>query len=376
MRVLILADRSFAAHERDMLTRVQVGLIDEGPRVVEALPADLADPDANPLIPTIPYSDRSALLAARARVRRILRALQVIEPPLAPADSPMALLDVIHVFGTQAWNLGVSLGAITGAAVALECHSAEAIRHARGLERAAAAEEAAPPGIWIAPNAPIARALEQSDLAWPVAPAPWGTHTQDRPLRSRAHPAPLSVSIVASGDDPASLAGFLTALAGCPHLPDDALLFADAIAFERHPALWRRARDLRLLERMSLIDRMEARRDLVLQTDILALPDAEGHTRSIILDAMASEMAIIARADPLIEVTAHPGIAVLAQAGGPDAWRDALASLLTEPGARARLGHDAREFVAANRPVHKQIEAILGAYATVRGEGGLKFPNR
>ena len=69
MRALILADRSFAARERDMLTRVQVGLIDEGVRVVEAIPSDVADPDANPLIPTIPYSDRIVLLDHLTRGR-------------------------------------------------------------------------------------------------------------------------------------------------------------------------------------------------------------------------------------------------------------------------------------------------------------------
>ena len=90
MRALILADRSFAARERDLLTRVQVGLIDEGIRVVEALPADLADPDANPLIPTIPYSDHVALLASRARTRRLIRGLQSVDPPLAPASAPFA----------------------------------------------------------------------------------------------------------------------------------------------------------------------------------------------------------------------------------------------------------------------------------------------
>jgi hypothetical protein len=376
MRVLMLADRSFAARERDMLTRVQVGLIDEGARVVEALPTDLADPDANPLIPTIAYSDQNSLLAARARTRRILRGLQALDPPLAPANDPMALLDVIHGFGEQAWPLAVSVAGITGASLALECASDNALRLVRATEKAVAALERPVNGVWLGPNAPLTQAVLGSGAAWPVLPAVWGTHARDHVSHATGRTAPLSISIVASGEDPSSIAGLLAALAASPHLPADAMMFADAGAFERHPGLWRRARDLRLLERISLIDRMEARRDLILQTDVLAIPEATGQARSIILDAMAGELAILARADPLVEATSVPGVAVLAPSGSSDAWADALTRLLANPDHRATLGKAARAHVVAHRPVHRQIEAIFGAYAMLRTDPGLKFPAR
>jgi hypothetical protein len=372
----MLADRSFAARERDMLTRVQVGLIDEGARVVEALPSDLADPDANPLIPTIAYSDQTALLASRARTRRILRGLQALDPPLAPAKDPLALVDVIHGFGEQAWPLAISVAGITGASVALECASDHAVRLVRATEKAAAALDRPVTGVWLGPNTPLTLAAQQAGATWPVVPAAWGTHSSDHLARTSAQAAALSISIIASGDDPSSIAGLLAALAASPHLPEDAMLFADAGAFERHPALWRRARDLRLLQRISLIDRMEARRDLILQTDVLAIPEATGQARSIILDAMAAELAILARADPLVEATAVPGVAVLAPSGSSDAWADALTQLLANPDHRATMGKAARAHVVAHRPVHRQIEAIFGAYAMLRSDPGLKFPDR
>jgi len=376
MRVLILADRPFAAHERDMLTRVQVGLIDEGARVIEALPTDVADPDANPLIPTIAYSDQTAILASRARTRRILRGLQAIDPPLAPPDNPAMLVDVIHVFGAAAWPVAVSVASVTGASVAAECSRDADIRHMRALEKTASTGDLTATGVWIAANAQLGKTIESVNPAWPVVVAAWGTHTQDRPPRVPRSTTPMSISMIATGDEPASINGLLVALSTCPHLPEDAMIFADATAFERHPALWRRARDLGLLARMSLIDRMEARRDLVLQTDILVVPEATGQTRSIILDAMASEMAILARADPQVEATSAPGVAVLAPAGTVDAWSDALTRLLANADHRARMGRAARAFVVANRPVYKQIEAILGAYALVRHEPVLKFPEQ
>ncbi len=375
MRVLILADRSFAARERDLLTRVQVGLIDEGIRVVEALPAELADPDANPLIPTIPYSDQVALLASRARTKRLIRGLQAIDPPLAPANAPFGLLDVIHVFGESAWPLALSVAEITGASLALECASGQALRSVIALEKTVAAFESPVPGAWLGANEPLALALEALRPKWPIVRAPWGTHERDRPQCVRPPGTPLSISIVASGDDPASIHGLLAALAGCAHLPPEAMLFLDAIAFERHPSLWRRARDLNLLERLSLIDCMEARRDLVLQTDVLAIPEATGQSRSIILDAMISKLAILARADPLIESTSVSDIAVLSPIGTVDAWSDALTRLLANPEYRVGLGRAAQAYVLKQRPVHKQVEAILGVYQLLHEPDPLRHPS-
>ena len=376
MRALILADRSFAARERDLLTRVQVGLIDEGIRVVEALPAELADPDANPLIPTIPYSDHVALLASRARTRRLIRGLQTVDPPLAPTNAPFALLDVIHVFGESAWPLALSVAEITGAALALECASGQALRSVGALEKAASALEVPVPGTWIGANEPLAQALEALRPNWSVTRGAWGTHERERSLGVRPPDAPLSISIIASGDDPASILGLLTALARCAHLPADAMVFLDAIAFERHPNLWRKARDLGLLERLSLIDCMEARRDLVLQTDVLAVPEANGQTRSIILDAMIARLAVIARADPLVEATAVADVAVLSPAGTVDAWSDALTRLLANPEYRVSLGKAARAYVLAKRPVHKQVEAILAVYHSLRDPEPLRHPGK
>jgi len=374
MRVLILADRSFAARERDLLTRVQVGLIDEGIRVVEALPAEVADPDANPLIPTIPYSDRVALLASRARTRRLIRSLQAIDPPLAPAATPFALVDVIHVFGETAWPLALAVAEITGAALAIECASGQALRSVGAFEKSCASLETPVVGAWFAANDPLARALESAHPRWPIAQAAWGTHERDRPFGARPPGTPLSISIIASGDDPASILGLLAALAGCAHLPADAMMFLDAIAFERHPNLWRKARDLNLLDRLSLIDCMEARRDLVLQTDVLAIPEASGQSRSIILDAMISRLAILARSDPLIEATAVPDVAILAPVGTVDAWSDALTRLLANPEYRITLGAAARTYVLTHRPVHKQVEAILRAYQAFDEPEPLKHP--
>ncbi len=38
MRILIIADESFASRERAMLSRLEVGLADEGVRVVHVIP--------------------------------------------------------------------------------------------------------------------------------------------------------------------------------------------------------------------------------------------------------------------------------------------------------------------------------------------------
>ena len=99
MRILLLADRSFASRERRLLHRVEVGLIDDGVRVVRAIPDTLLYTQTDSITPLIAYPEKVSPLLPRLRTSQLLRALSELDPPLAgPNEQP---IDIIHAWGDE-----------------------------------------------------------------------------------------------------------------------------------------------------------------------------------------------------------------------------------------------------------------------------------
>jgi hypothetical protein len=371
VRTLFLADLDFATRERAMLRRLQIGLLDEGIRLIEAMPLDAPDLEGNPLVPTIVYREGGSRLTRSHRVRQIVQALQDIEPALAPSDAPDDLLDTIHVWGSGAWTLGLDLAEATGAAVAIECWSAEAVRFVRSTERRTPGTR----GLWLAPNAALRIAAERQASAWPVHLARWGVHTGEPAATHPAGPHTPGIVILGAGHDASDHACVLEALAGVASDHPDLLAFIDAPIIDRRPALWRLAEKLGLLERLSVIPDMESLRDVILQADLLLLPEAHGEARSVILDAMVARTLIIARADPLIEAFAAPNIALLVEGPTRGAWDKALRRALDDPDEARAIVDRAHERILDDRPVHKQVEAIITAHNLLTSDDSIAFPD-
>ncbi len=371
VRTLFLADHDFATRERAMLRRLEVGLLDEGVRLVEALPLDAPDLEGNPLVPTIPYRPSGIRLMRAPRVRQMVQMLQEVEPALAPTDDAEDLLDVIHVWGSGAWPTALDLAEATGAAVAFECWSAAAVRAIRATERRAPSLR----GCWLAPNAALRVAADRLASAWPVYLARWGVHSGELTATRPAGPHPPGLVILGAGHDAADHAPVLEAIEAIARDHPDLLAFVDAPIIDRNPSLWKQADRLGLLERLSVIPDMESLRDVILQADVLLLPEAHGEARSVILDAMVARTVIVARADPLIEAFAAPDIAVLVEGPTRGAWVKALRRVLEDAEAARRITERARERILRDRPVHKQVEAILTAHNLLTTEGSIAFPD-
>ncbi len=392
MRTLMMVDRSFATREHAMLRRVEVGLMDDGVRVVRAVPDDAPDPGETPLAPTIRYHDASWRLVNKAHARRLVRELQLVEPSLRPAnaESEADLLDVVHAWGDGCWDMAIDVATATGATLVFELWSHASTRRIRPVERrlAGAGFGFGPGGaegdvgagdgggrvVWLAPNARLRAAAEEQAPSWPVRAAHWGIHAEAHDVHRRQPGAPIGVSVVTSGRDEGAVRPVLDALASCLQYDEQMLVFLDETAVRSHHALWRHAERLGLLQHLSIIADMESRRDLILDTDVLVLPDALGEVRSIILDAMASGIVVAARADPYVEVTAVPDIALLVEGPTQGAWLTALRRVISDTDEMARIGARARERVVRDRPVHRQVDAILAAYGELADNPPIAFP--
>ncbi len=375
MRVVILADSSFARREQALLSLLQIGLADEGVRVVHAIPASAEDIPA-PLYSTlVRYEDLGFAFSRPARVRRLVRALA---GALEGDDEPAAWLDVVHAFGARAWLIALELGRQTGAPVALDVSSAVDVHGAGRL----LAHQAAPTPTLLAPDEAVRRALSRAVVSAHIALTPWAVPTPVGPRPAYIPGRALALSILASGDDPGAVLPVLDALARVTQRRPDTLIFLSAEAVQRADAwasgwsvgwagsggsgaVWRRAGRLQLADRLSLVADMEGRRDPILQTDILIQPEALGRHHSLTLAAMAAGVVIVAATDPLVEYLIDGRTARLVSARTADAWEAALVPFISDPGAAQALATSARQYVLDERSASAYVASVLSAYQSM-----------
>jgi hypothetical protein len=119
MRVLILADSLFAARERTLLSRLELGLADEGFVVLQAVPESVKSGLGASLQEVyargITYNPHTFPLFKGLAVRTIVKALAEADQLDQPQD-----IDIVHVFGGSAWQLGRDLARELDAGLALE----------------------------------------------------------------------------------------------------------------------------------------------------------------------------------------------------------------------------------------------------------------
>jgi hypothetical protein len=360
MHVLILADRSMALRERAMLMRLEVGLADEGVRVVHGVPRAPGDAQPQGLYSTAVAYDDSALAVGRTRrVRRFLHAVERAEQDAVGGEPGF---DIVHAFGVGCWPFALEIARQTGAGVLLELWRSSAIAQAAVL-----ASRQHPTDMRFAVSeSPIAAELRKRAGAAVVVRAPWGVHASSAPRPAFAGTRPLAAALLADAGDAratrAALAGLAeaTSAAGVEFL---LFLGTEDGAPAREAAVWSAARKLGILDRLSMVPEMEARREPVLQMDMLLLPEPTGRERTLALEAMGSGMIVVAVADPFIESLADGVTARLIAQQTPEAWRAGLTGLLSDRAAAADLGRSAHAWVRDHRAASSQVADVLRAYA-------------
>ncbi len=352
MRVLILTDPRFAVDEQPMLSRLEVGLADEGVRVVHAVPRRVASwAHAHVFTRQVEYEDRGSSWSLRWRVAQLVRALSALD------DEPAGKIDVVHAWGEGAWSTALDLSAALGASVVLEVWRRSCVAPAAELRQARSGEVAL-----LTCEPALERALRDAGTIGPVRTVPWGVHAAGsaRTILTREHAT--SIVLLASGRDRAAIDSALTGLsAAAPHL-GDFLVFAATEAIER-PGLWARLKELGLLERVTLIPDLEARRDLMLEADILILPEALGEQRSTTLDAMGHSMLVLATTDSDSSVLSEGRTArLLERNAAPARWREVLCWAMDRPDDARDLARSAWEFVRTQRRASAHVAGVLNAY--------------
>lgn len=357
MRVVVLTDSLFASRERSLLTRLEVGLADEGVRIIHAIPRGFhstGHAGESLFLRTVSYAEHGLPWSTTwrtAKLRKQIRAMEELDE-----DDP---IDVVHVFGGSVWEMGAELARQTGAQLAVEVWRRGQVERARSLKFAGANGHGAP--VFMAPDAGIERALLAEGPGLAVRLTPWGvlTPAEAKP-RLVAGKVP-SVMIVGTGLDATAFAAALRGLAEAAAARPDLLIFIDALA-ARRAGVWALCRKLNLWSNLSLIDELESRRDLLIQGDLLVLPEAQGEQKSVVLEAMASGMVVAAAEDRYCSYLKDGETAALAPEGDVAAWTRMLTTLLSDEIGARRLSESARTFTRAERKASTHVQAVLGAY--------------
>ena len=365
MRVLILADEFFASRERGLLSRLEVGLADEGVRVIHAVPEGFsAEAPEGVFSRVLTYSSKTLLLTRPLAVRKLVRALAEIDETEQPAG-----IDVVHVFGGSVWGLGTDLAIEIGAGLALEVWRVGLVERARGVKL----EDGDVP-LLVAPDPAIERALAQAPAA-ASAPtcrlAAWGVLTPSTAREILQPGKAPSVMVIGSGRDHQAFRSAVEGIASVARDNPDLRIFCDALAARRSD-VWTLARKLGILHNLSLIDELEGRRDLLLHGDVLVLPEARGEQRSILLEAMAAGMVVIAAADPMVSVL-QDGVTARLVPKGPGQWGAVLRDVVTNPERARGLARSAREFVKTHRRASDHVRSVMNAYEWLASDDPLPF---
>lgn len=367
----MLIDEMFAARERSMLRRLEVGLADEGVSVVHAVPEQsVGDLDVSgALADAVTFPMGGPFMTRTMRARRLLSNVRELTD-----SGELPKIDVIHAFGGEVWELALQVGHEIEAPVVLDVWR----RGLAGKARLLRAQLRTSSGVlFMAPDVSVERALAAEAPGIPVRTALWGVHRAPAPRPIMQEGRATSVFLAGNGREPAvfhaGFEGILLALGSSR----ESIIFADAEAAARSK-LWSVAERLGVLDRLSLIADIEGKRELVVMGDAIVQPESHGEQRSLLLDAMGQGMVVATGYDPDVSWLL-PGrtAAVLDRAAeptSPDAWAALLAPILSDPARARQLGESAWQYVGANHRASTHVAAVLDAYEWVGSKEAIPYP--
>ncbi|MGD9688547.1 MAG: hypothetical protein AB7K52_03715 [Phycisphaerales bacterium] len=388
MRVLILPDATMVLRERSLLARLEVGLADEGIRVLQGIPRSLEGHEASSTLArsvfaqAMMFEDRglpfTGGVRARLLARDLMNALQ--EEPGAEG------IDAVLATGDESWTFARDVAQSVGASLVLEIHAPRQITRAASLWRRGTRDTRAAHPWFVVAGEALAAMVRRELPADRTITAPWGVHAGEG-VRSGLSPEP-TVAILASGLHAAPVRAALEALAGVMREFPAMHVLVDAHIVRTLP-VWRWAGAMPgLRERLSIIAELDGRHDVLTSADVLLVPEPLGEHRSVVLQAMADGMLVAAAPDPCLDWLVPETSAALGEApsrGGSErphsdastgtssrSWsgvsaeaiRGALIGprgLLTDVERAESLRRCAAEYVRLHFPASGHVRAILGA---------------
>lgn len=354
MRVVMLLDRPFARRERRLLARLEIGLADEGVRLIHAIPREIQDTEPGGLYSrVVGYENVGFPVPLHVRARRIADAIRD-----AADDDPKGEIDVVHSFSPAVWRLGLEIATELRAGAALEIWSTSAISRATDV-----AGHPLRPVLTVG-DTELARLVRRRLPAADVQETLWGVHGESIQRQEISADRAVALLMLVDRSSPAFLEAALQGLAEICRRDPRVLAFINTERATGH-AVWKIIRRLALADRVSLIPDAESRRETVLRLDGLIIAEPGGRLRSMALDAMATGMPVIAAADASLGVL-HDGVnARLVTRPDSADWAAAIGSIVTGSDEVQRLRRSASAWVLEHRAATAYISSVLRVYDSI-----------
>lgn len=381
MRVAMLLDSGCASRERVMLSRLEIGLADEGVRLAHAVPQSALAREAVGLYSSgVGYQERGLPFTLRQRghdlALQLARAFDVDDPREVdivhvwadPTASSIVSGQSLSNFGHGVYSpleLAFEVARQTRAALVVEVWNARLIAKASSLAARAAASgidlvfSLADPAM----QSSMSPALRRNGEG--VAVCPWGVRLRDEPHARWSGDTMPAIGVLADGVSPTRLSAVMGGLA---KLTQPAMVFVGAEG-RTADAVWRQARKLKLLNRLTLVPEMESAREPLLEMDVLVLPGETGVHRSLALDALAGGLAVVSGGEPLVSYLNDPALVTrVTSPGDAQAWTGAFAACIGGSGGSGLSAEyagrvaSARAWVKEHRSCSAQVSAVLGLY--------------
>jgi hypothetical protein len=366
--IAILASPERIADEGSATSRLAVALVADGATVTLLDPLPERDPDATQpervrldrrfeLPRRVRYEARVPFWRRRDRVQRLAAAFERSAP------------DIIWSAGSDGWALATALGEELDRPVALEVRRRD---DCDGAVRALRSDRVV---ALITPTPALTREAQRLVGEQFVREVPMGVRLEESVL-PRVGP-PQVIAILAEGrDERAFTASLVAARAALERSPE--LLFTVEFPRNASAALWRFARSLGLLDRITAIDARGGSAlsmTAVRACDVLLLPEPRGGPRAETLVALARGVPIIAATDPMADLLIDGETAILLPSGDQHArqWADVLVALLAHPEQARGFAERGRSLVLAR---HRSAHVASLCLATVQDllrEGPVRF---
>lgn len=359
MNAALIANTAWMDEELLMFRYLLVGLVDEHVRVSQVIPEGMSEKDTSAFTERVIWRDTPWKWLRKRRLIELAGRVESLE------------VDLIHALDGRLWE-GVAalarklnLPAIFRASSCLDISPSAAVTSLCAEGRGAIAAASQPLAEAIRRRLPADATVEVIPPGVPVRKDPMVRRVVDENT-------PLCLIISGNGVYDPEYEALLRALRMIVTDFPQTQFFLDGQGGDQHE-LWKATRRLGLLGSANVVARRLGHREMLFGADGFVHPQPLGRTRTLVLQAMAQGVPIIARTDPWLDYFVDGESAWIVDRPDAVVWADRLRRLITAPAAADELASRARDYVRSHHAPSRQVEMTLDLYRRMTGEA-IRFP--
>jgi len=339
VRIALIMSQARLDQEHSMLNRLVVGLVNDGNQVVRIVPVTPHDELAHyekaiSLAKRISTPMPVFRLLRKTRSEEIINQLDKIE------------IDAIVAFGIEAEQVALDIAPLVDAPILKEVIS---MREAKRVRKSSKVWR------WLAATPSIERAISQrvgEDRAALVPLAAATSHITES-IQSKTN---RCISILDAASNVKATTLILEALKSFPNIH----IFIELTGRRQHK-IWKKVRQLGMLDRVTCLRDMASLRSLIVQSDLVLLPSQSMPVRTILLEVMLASIPIVATTIKGFDMLIDEETAIITNGQ----WNDAIHRVLNDVHLATRIGESGSRLIAEKYASSTQIAAFEASFTLI-----------